>query len=126
MSTKPRRYCLAWPCQTLAVPGSSYCPDHQQPEAPKATDPFYLSVRWRRFREWYIANHPLCVRCQADGYIVRATIVDHVVELKDGGAPYDESNTQSLCLSCHNTKTALERNRRNPLKSNRVGSRNLS
>ncbi|XPS83916.1 HNH endonuclease domain protein [Desulfosarcina variabilis str. Montpellier] len=35
-------------------------------------------------------------------------IVDHIVELKDGGAPLSEDNVQSLCRSCHQRKTARE------------------
>jgi 5-methylcytosine-specific restriction enzyme A len=38
--------------------------------------------------------------------------VDHIVELKDGGAPLDRSNLWLLCGSCHSLKTAGERARR--------------
>jgi 5-methylcytosine-specific restriction protein A len=34
---------------------------------------------------------------------------DHIVELKDGGAPTDLANGQALCGSCHTTKTAAAR-----------------
>ena len=37
---------------------------------------------------------------------------DHIVELKDGGAPYDLNNGQCLCGSCHTRKTVAERVRR--------------
>lgn len=34
---------------------------------------------------------------------------DHIIELKDGGKPFDLSNGQALCGSCHTTKTARAR-----------------
>jgi 5-methylcytosine-specific restriction enzyme A len=37
---------------------------------------------------------------------------DHIVELQDGGAPFDPANGQALCGSCHSRKTAQERRRR--------------
>jgi 5-methylcytosine-specific restriction endonuclease McrA len=38
--------------------------------------------------------------------------VDHIVELKDGGAPLERSNLWLLCGACHSLKTAAERMRR--------------
>lgn len=126
-----KKYCRAFPCSSFAAAGSAFCHEHKRPPAPKVTDSFYLSVRWRRFRNWYIGKHPLCARCWLAGCPVTATVVDHVVELKDGGAALDEANVQSLCASCHNKKTAEERakrakNHRKAAKSNRVGSHFVS
>jgi 5-methylcytosine-specific restriction protein A len=36
-------------------------------------------------------------------------IADHVIEIDDGGAPLDVNNGMTLCLSCHNRKTAAAR-----------------
>lgn len=47
-----------------------------------------------------------------EGRTEPAVIVDHVKEIADGGDPYDWDNLQSLCLPCHNRKTAAERRRR--------------
>lgn len=81
---------------------------------PKVADPFYLSPKWRRFRDWYISRHPLCEECESHGETVAGVIVDHIVELKDGGAPFDEGNCQTLCHACHNRKTGQERRKRGP------------
>ena len=112
MASKPNKYCIKFPCRNMAIPGSAYCAKHQPAKAHKDADPFYTSVRWRRFRDWYIGKHPLCEMCQAEGREVTAVIVDHIVELKDGGAPLDEDNAQSLCRACHNRKTATEKQKR--------------
>jgi 5-methylcytosine-specific restriction protein A len=40
--------------------------------------------------------------------------VDHVQPIKEGGARFDAANLQSLCVSCHNAKTARESARRRP------------
>lgn len=37
---------------------------------------------------------------------------DHIIELKDGGAPFDLRNGQALCGSCHSTKTAKAKRER--------------
>ncbi|WP_319524664.1 HNH endonuclease signature motif containing protein [uncultured Desulfosarcina sp.] len=108
MPGKPRRYCAKFPCSNLAEPGSAYCRAHKPKPAPKETDPFYSSTAWKRFRSWYRARHPLCEECEKHGRIVPMAIVDHIVEIKDGGAPFSEDNVQSLCRSCHNKKTARE------------------
>lgn len=53
-------------------------------------------------------------RCQGKGCTRTGTrlFADHIVELRDGGAPFDVSNGQALCGSCHTTKTNEERARR--------------
>lgn len=35
-----------------------------------------------------------------------ATMVDHIKEIKDGGSKLSLDNLQSMCLPCHNLKTA--------------------
>lgn len=45
-----------------------------------------------------------CVKCGAKGRIE----VDHIKPLRDGGAPFELGNLQSLCPACHSRKTRLE------------------
>lgn len=49
----------------------------------------------------------MCAHCLARGLVTAAIEVDHVVPLFKGGAD-DESNLQSLCRECHDTKTRLD------------------
>ncbi|WP_313297395.1 HNH endonuclease signature motif containing protein [Diaphorobacter sp.] len=60
---------------------------------------------WRKLRAHVLAGEPLCRHCAARGLVVEATDVDHV-----NGDPSDNSmdNLQSLCHSCHSTKTAVD------------------
>jgi 5-methylcytosine-specific restriction protein A len=69
---------------------------------------FYQSRQWRSVRAAFLREHPLCSACGAKGQLVAARVVDHVQPIKDGGARFDVSNLQSLCVSCHNRKTARE------------------
>lgn len=112
MSNKPNKYCAAFPCPNLAEPGSAYCKTHQPAAPTKETDPFYLSVAWRRFRAWYINKHPLCEQCEREGRETPAVMVDHIIEIRDGGDRLSESNAMSLCWKCHARKTAAERAKR--------------
>ena len=59
-------------------------------------------------RAAFLREHPLCGVCAARGRVVPAVVVDHAVPLKDGGARFDAAGLQSLCISCHNRKTARE------------------
>jgi 5-methylcytosine-specific restriction protein A len=72
----------------------------------------YESPAWRRLRALHIKRNPLCEKCFAGGRITPAVIVDHRVEIKDGGGRLDTDNLTSLCRACHNQKTAQERAKR--------------
>ena len=66
-------------------------------------------ARWRRLRKWHLNRHPLCVDPFGDheGRITSATLVDHIMPLRQGGTHALE-NLQSCCTKCHNKKTARE------------------
>ena len=63
--------------------------------------------RWQRARVGWLMAHPLCVMCEAEGKVVAATVVDHVVPHRgDMDLFWDNTNWQSLCGDCHKAKTA--------------------
>ena len=72
---------------------------------------FYQTKEWRLLRSWYMKGHPLCEECLLKGINTAATMVDHIIEIADGGARLDESNLQALCFACHNRKTTAVRKR---------------
>lgn len=55
---------------------------------------------WKKIRDRYISAHPLCEACLGLGKASVATLVHHRKPLSEGGTN-DESNLQSLCVSCH-------------------------
>jgi len=77
---------------------------------PKVADPFYSSTAWIALRDR--VRREARGRCQVEGCMQRGAIVDHIVELKDGGAPLERSNTMLMCMSHHGAKTAAERAKR--------------
>lgn len=63
--------------------------------------------QWRKAREKYLGENPLCVMHLAQGEIVAASVVDHVVPHRgDNEKFWDVGNWQSLCKRCHDAKTA--------------------
>lgn len=65
----------------------------------------YGSRRWKGVRVQVLRRDGWrCVSCGSAGRLE----VDHVKPIRDGGAPYDMSNLQALCPSCHTRKTRLE------------------
>lgn len=78
--------------------------------SPKVADEFYTSSAWRALLRSIIAERGRrCEKCGKTGVRIYG---DHIVELKDGGAPLDRRNCQLLCASCHTRKTAAERAKR--------------
>jgi len=64
--------------------------------------------RWQRASRVFLAEHPLCVDCAAEGREVGATQVDHIVPHKgDGELFWDQGNWQPLCAMHHSRKTAV-------------------
>ena len=76
----------------------------------KENSKIYHSTKWRKLRIQQLSKYPLCINFDTCHNV--ATIADHVVEVKDGGKHYSLDNLQSMCLSCHNAKTARERFKR--------------
>lgn len=68
--------------------------------------PFYQSAKWRKTRASHLALHPYCVVCERVKIQRKATEVDHIRAMRDGGAPFDHKNLQSLCKPHHSQKTA--------------------
>ena len=71
---------------------------------------FYQSMAWRDARNRHIRLEPLCRICKRAG-----KVVDHIQPINAAGAydtqggvygdPLAESNLQTLCERCHNSKS---------------------
>ena len=70
----------------------------------------YNSREWARLRDEKMRANPLCERCLAEGYVVSARVVHHVVPIETAHT-FDEmwrlaidcglNGLQSLCFQCH-------------------------
>lgn len=66
---------------------------------------------WKRYREIFLRNHPLCRECAKDGKLAPATDVDHIKSVRNGQDDplfWEPSNHQPLCHRHHSQKTARE------------------
>ena len=119
----PKKICNQLGCNTLIPMSERYCPAHKR-EAKRFTSEqynkykrnkshqkFYSSREWKQVREAVMQEHGgLCVECMKLDLIIKADVVDHIIPLeKDYSKRLEISNLQPLCHSCHNRKTAQDK-----------------
>jgi HNH endonuclease len=73
------------------------------------SDRRYCSRRWRKIAAEQLAAEPLCAECHKQGKVTAATVCDHVVPHRGNDEAFWYGERQSLCASCHGTKSASER-----------------
>lgn len=109
MPKKPLKPCKHTGCPKLTE--EKYCTEHRvfhSSDRANATGRGYDS-KWRTARNRFLKANPLCVNCKDQGKLTKATVVDHIKPHRgDKVLFWDESNWQSLCKSCHDTKTMTE------------------
>ena len=96
-----------------------YCPEHEKAarqqydkyERSPAVNKTYGRA-WKRIRDRYAAEHPLCEKCLEEGRVTLMDEVHHILPISRGGT-HDKSNLMSLCHSCHN-KIHIEMGDRHP------------
>jgi len=114
---KPKKPCKYPGCPELT--DGYYCAVHQKIAdkqyekygRDKVNQKFYSSTEWRAVKKRHLMIEPLCRECMKDNKLIKATIVDHIIPRRQGGAPLDDNNLQSLCWSCHSRKSAKEGSR---------------
>ena len=85
---------------------------------PRLIDPVYSTPEFQRWRAHVVARAG--GQCEAIDQGFRCSkakpehrlYADHIIELRDGGAPFDLTNGQCLCASHHELKTIAARTRR--------------
>lgn len=66
-------------------------------------------ARWQRARDEKRRNEPRCEMCLERGLIVPATVVDHIVSIRERpDLRLVQSNLRSLCKRCHDQRTAFD------------------
>ena len=109
MPMNPKKPCKHPACPELT--STAYCEYHtrmHKNDRPSASERGYDS-RWIKAKKRFLNSNPICKRCQEEGRITAAQVVDHRIPHRgDQTLFWDESNWQPLCMRCHNRKTRLE------------------
>lgn len=114
MPTKPKKPCRYPGCADLT--NEYYCQEHQSTRNAEynkfrrdpALQRIYNGKQWRALSKRQLERQPLCESCLKANRYEKAEIADHIQPIKHGGPIYDLNNLQSLCIACHNKKTADE------------------
>ena len=112
MPQKLSRPCRQFGCPNLTDRRDGYCEKHagyghkmyKLSRTDTGEQKIYQSARWRKLREQKLQEDPFCEVCARakPPRITPATIVHHRQPLKQGGDPFEWSNLESICASCHN------------------------
>lgn len=111
MPTRPKVPCKHPGCAALIQAGTKYCEKHKalHPEEVRSANDRGYNRAWQKARKQYLAAHPLCVQCVAEGRYRKATVVDHIIPHRgDERLFWDRSNWQPLCKAHHDRKTGNE------------------
>lgn len=85
-------------CQAAGKGARAGKPEHHR---------LYDSAAWKQLRKAKLLNSPLCEECEANGYVVAAKDVDHVIPLRERpDLALVIENLRSLCVPCHRRKSA--------------------
>ena len=79
----------------------------------------YSNTAWRKLRETYLIEHPLCEDCLAEGKVTPATDVHHIKSpFRKGDVNWilllDYNNLASLCKEHHGARHAAEQGHISP------------
>ena len=68
----------------------------------------FNSKRWKLLRRSYLQQHPLCERCQREGFVRAAVDVHHKTPIESAKTKqdmerlaYNPANLEALCIPCH-------------------------
>jgi 5-methylcytosine-specific restriction protein A len=105
----PKRPCAQPGCAELVAKG--YCTAHAKAvqlydERRGSAAARGYDAAWNRVKNEVLERDSyLCQPCKRRGRMMRATEVDHIAELADGGARLDKSNLEATCHPDHVKKT---------------------
>lgn len=124
MPNRPNKICPFPGCKNVVKKG--YCLEHKKYETTGFSNKISQSHRWYNTAFWRGSSKKiglrkqrlkyddyLCQNCKEKGILKQAEAVDHVIDflsVKDEERQWtlfsDFENLQSLCYSCHQSKTA--------------------
>lgn len=108
MNKLPLRKCNHVGCNKMTRQGR--CDEHKARESKnRPGDPFYSSRDWITIRDMRRQLSPCCELCLKEGRTKPTFAIDHIKpRATHPELELDIDNTQGLCESCHNRKTAKE------------------
>lgn len=117
MPRKPKRPCSYPGCPRLV--DGRYCEEHEKLTTAQYnrygrdefSRSFYKTPEWLYARREQLKRKPFCEECLKAGKIQKATMVDHIIPIKQGGDKFAPANLQSLCWGCHSRKSVEEGSR---------------
>lgn len=79
----------------------------------------YNNTTWRKLRDSYLKQNPLCANCLRNGKVVPAEDIHHKISPFKGGEInwtllLDPENLESLCKECHGIEHQKENGYRSP------------
>lgn len=88
-------------------------------DAKKLRATAYNNVQWRKMRDTYLHEHPLCEDCLAKGKVTAATDIHHIKSpFRNGeinwGLLLNYENLAALCKECHGNRHAAEQGHISP------------
>lgn len=100
MPTRPKRPCSYPGCPNLT--DGQYCEQHRK-EARQKYDKYERSPEvnktygraWKRIRDRYAKEHPLCEMCLKEGRLTPVQEVHHILPISQGGT-HDRSNLRKF------------------------------
>lgn len=70
----------------------------------------YAQNRWTAISRRWRTSNPICITHGCNVVCLdKAGSTDHIIAVSQGGAGYDKRNFQTMCHTCHNRKSNLER-----------------
>jgi 5-methylcytosine-specific restriction protein A len=105
MPYKSKKPCAVYGCPNLTL--KKYCEKHEKEINSKDNRQQYLKNKyrydsnWRKISKAYLQAYPLCENCKAEGRLIPAELVHHVIPIENGGT-HNLHNLMSVCKSCHN------------------------
>lgn len=64
---------------------------------------WYKTSRWQKLRAAFLAKHPVCVMCEAEGKTTKATVCDHIEPHRGDAAKFWSGPYQALCQTHHSS-----------------------
>lgn len=116
----PKKICNTTGCSKLIDMNRTHCIDHgtkhtqyDKNNRDTVRDKFYHSKAWKCKRHEIMQMYGgLCQDCLKEDVINNADVIDHIIEIKDGGELLSNDNLIPLCHNHHNIKTKLEKKQR--------------